>query len=83
MSPLEHLLWEIFLKLLLYVQVIATCYIQNIFVGSGMEKIKTNTKGQRGTFGGDKYVYYLDCGDDNMWIHISKITKLCKLIMCS
>ena len=36
-SPLEHLFWEIVLKLLLYVQVIATCYIQNIFLGCGME----------------------------------------------
>lgn len=46
MSPLEHLFWELFLKLLLYVQVITTCYIQNIFVGSGMEKKKQTQKGK-------------------------------------
>ena len=58
MSSLENLFWEIFLKVLLYEQVIATCYIQNIFLQSGIEekKKKTTTKGQRESFGGNRMV---------------------------
>ena len=48
----------------------------------------THTQAQRGTkklFGGDGYVYYLDCGDGSMrmHVHMSKFIKLCTLDMCS
>lgn len=45
-------------------------------------KIKT-TKGQTKTLECDWYVSYLNCDDDNIHIHISKITKLHVLIICS
>lgn len=52
-------------------------------LGTGEEK-GGYTKGKKETSGGDWYVfYYLVCGDDNMCICISKITKLYILIMCS
>lgn len=43
----------------------------------------TQKKGHKEIFGGDRYVYYLDFGDNNKNIYIFKLIKLYTLIICS
>lgn len=39
-------------------------------------------KGQKGTFGGDAYVHYLDCGNGNKSVYICSNSN-CTLIICN
>ena len=41
-------------------------------------KTKANEKGAQETGGGNRYIHYLDCGDDNASIYICPNSANCK-----